>query len=681
MLTGFSLAVMTKLSNQHFKFLLAIFGFILALHVSNLPIWITIVCMLFGAWRLGILYGKLKAPTLTVLAPLTLLIGLGILFTFSGQINKASGLSMLVAMLALKLLETKTKRDVVIVIIAHYLVVGYLFLFNQSLIIFLASLIATLLLTSALIQTNLKNSMHYTNLMGLSGKLLLQAMPIMLLLFILFPRSTGPLWGGIQQGNPKIGLPGLSGAIELNQMSQNAQDSSVAFRVQFSESFPPTQDLYWRGPVLWTVIGDRWQVAEQYSRLSQEQMIPSGKPYAYTVTLEPNHHHWLLMLDMPTQAPAQGSLSKDYSVISNTNTRDRTVYKGISYTNYLLAPASRLPRRTLRMALQIDEDANPRTIALAREWSHLSTPTIIENALMYYKNNGFIYTLNPPNVRNDVIDHFLFQSKSGFCEHFATSFVYMLRAAGVPARVVTGYQGGEKNNDYLIIRQSDAHAWAEVWIETIGWIRVDPTAIVSPERVQVGIADAIEKSKQNQPTSTTAKSSNNQLPIALRSKQYPALHSAILAWDRIEYRWNKSVVSYNRNNQQSLLSKLTKQPIKPVQMWIALVISILLACAFAVFIMFQKNRAKLNKTQKLYFSFLNMLKPYHLTPATSETAVDFAMRVSEQFPHQKENLMAIAHLYNYLMYGRFSGVDQSAQHQQFKQMIEQFSSTYQSKKS
>jgi transglutaminase-like putative cysteine protease len=678
-LAGIGFTEMKNLDSKLLKYLLGIFAFILALHSIHLPIWITVICLLFGTWRLGILYHKLSAPPLFVLAPLTLLIGVGILFTFSGQINKTSGLSMLVVMLGLKLLETNSKRDAILLIIANYLLVGFLFLFNQSLITFAASLLATLLLSSALVQLHLKNNLPFLQLIRISGKMFLQAMPIMVLLFLLFPRSTGPLWGGTQQTNSKIGLPGLSGIIELNQTNQNALDSSVAFRAQFRDAFPPNQDLYWRGPVLWTVIGDRWEEAKPHHQLSQEKLTPLGSSYSYTVTLEPNSHKRLLMLDIPINAPLQGSLSNDYSVISNTTERERIVYQGESYSKYLLGNVKKLPRRTLRMALQIDEDANPHTIDLARKWSHLDPPVIVESALAYYKDNGFTYTLDVPKYHNDVIDQFLFESKSGFCEHFATSFVYMMRAAGVPARVVTGYQGGEKNKDYLIIRQSDAHAWAEVWLATQGWVRVDPTANISPERVSLGIADAIETTQRNDKTS--AANNKNSLPINLQTKKYPALHSALLTWDGIDHQWNKSVISYHRKNQQMFLSKLANQTIKPNKMLAALIISFLLVCASTAFIICRQNRTKLNNSLKLYNHFLRILKPYYLFPARNETSMDFAIRASQYFPKQKEQLIEIAQLNNYLLYGRLSKHEKLAHYTQFKKVINQFSATMKKQKS
>lgn len=670
---------MTNTPNiQNLKCLLACFGFVLASHLIHLPVWLSIACFIFGAWRLGILYKHFSAPKLSILAPLTLLIGLGVMITFSGQINKYSGLSLLFGMISLKLLETKTKRDFFIVVIALYLVVGYLFLFSQSLLSFLLSLVATILLTSTLLQLHIHRPISFASLYWQTGKMLFQATPLMLLLFVLFPRASGPLWGGIEANKPKIGMPGLSRSMELNQMSHNVKDNSVAFRVQFNGATPNNQDLYWRGPVLWTVIGDQWLAADSFTYLAQEKIWPIGKPYVYTITLEPNEHEWLLMLDMPTQAPVQGSLTRDYSVIAHTNNLERNLYTGVSYTNYRLGPINRLPRHTSNMALQVDEDANPRTLAMARGWSHLSQLAIIEHALAYYKNQQFTYSLNPTTARHDVIDQFLFESKSGFCEHFATSFVLMMRAAGIPARVVTGYQGGEKNKDYFIIRQSDAHAWAEVWLTEQGWVRIDPTATVAPERVEMGLAQAIEKSESLQ--SDAGEQEKTPLAMALKTRQHPALRSALLRWDRLEYRWNRTVISYNQTKQQSLLSGMAKQPLNKAKMSIMLIISLMVMGAVVGLMMYLKHKPKLNQTQRLYADLIKILKPYQLAPHRSETALDFALRAGLRLPQQKETLVAIARSYNYLRYAKLSKPQQYKQSHALKNMIQQFSRTIQSLK-
>jgi protein-glutamine gamma-glutamyltransferase len=668
---GIGLAMSSPPNSHNMLTLLGCFAFILTVHTLHLPLWVSLACVVIGLWHLGISQQKLPAPTLKVLAPLTLLMALGIMLTFSGQLNKVSGLSLLMSMIALKLLETKTKRDFVIVVIAMYLVVGYLFLFSQSLVYFLLSLMAMLLLTAALLQLHMRRA-SMRQLLEQSAKMLLLATPIMLILFLLFPRASGPLWGGLQSNPQKLGVPGLSKRIELNQMSQNVQDSRVAFRVQFKGAAPNTQDMYWRGPVLWTMVGDQWLAAEAYDRLAQEQILTSGPAYRYEVTLEPNEHEWLLMLDMPAQAPLQGYLSKDYSVQSNGPKQARTLYQGISYSQYRLGPTNRLSRNTRRMALQIDEDANPRTVEMASAWSHLSQPEIVQQGLAYFKQHGFSYSLNPVVAKRDVIDAFLFTTKRGFCEHYATSFVTMMRAAGVPARVVTGYQGGKKNGDYFIVRQSDAHAWAEVWLETQGWVRIDPTAAIAPERVEQGISEAVEQSNKPQAAATPNQTPTPTLPAILRSKDYPNLHRALLAWDQVEHGWNQTVIRYHQDQQQSLLRQLTQKTVKPVMMVAMLIVALLLILGLTAFILRKVNGPKVSPVQQLYSAYIKHLSPYDLAPLPTETAIDFAKRVGQELPQLHQQAVEIACLYNYLNYSRLAEHASSSHLQRLKSLIAQF---------
>jgi len=658
--------------------LLGCFVFILLIHALHLPVWVSVACFAFGLWFLGIERQKLPCPPLMVLAPLTIVMAVGIMLTFGGQLNKYSGLSLLIVMAGLKLLETKTKRDFVIVVIAMYLLVGYLFLFSQSLLNFLLSVIAILLLTSSLLQLHMHHTIGWLSLMKQSAKMMLLATPFMLVLFVLFPRANAPLWGGLQTTQTRLGLPGLSKRIELNKMSLNVQDNRVAFRVQFDGLTPPNQAMYWRGPVLWTMVGDQWLAADPHDRPAQEQVSVSGQAYRYRVTLEPNEHEWLLMLEMPAQAPPQGKFTKDHAVQRLSNRQERLQYEGTSYPSYKLGPSDKLSRNTRRMALQIDMDANPRTFDMASAWSHLSKPEIVQMALDYFKQNPFTYSLNPTVAKRDVIDAFLFNTRRGFCEHYATSFVTMMRSAGVPARVVTGYQGGEKNGDYFIIRQSDAHAWAEVWLDQQGWVRVDPTATIAPERVEQGISVAIEKSIETQATTNTEQSPSPTLPATLRIKQYPRLHRAFLAWDNIEHRWNQTIISYNQSRQQNMLQQLTKLSINPVMLSALLIVFLLSVLGVTLWLMWRASSPKLTPTQQAYARFIKLLTTYQLTPNPTESALDFARRVGQQLPQLQQQAIQIATLYNYLMYSRYADHESATHLQRFKSLISQFADTLKS---
>lgn len=675
MLRGFGIAMNATPTSRQLQSLLFCFAVISLIHLMHMPIWVFALCTLIGVWHFGILHRKLPSPSLLILAPLTISIAVGIMVTFGGAIHKYSGLALLVSMIGLKLLETKTRRDFVIVIIAMYLIVGYLFLFSQSLLYFFLSIFAVLILTSTLLQLHVHRPLGWLNANIQAGKLLLMTAPLVVIMFVLFPRAQGPLWSGIQQHQGKLGLPGLSNRIELNQMSQNVQDSRVAFRVQFKQSVPANETLYWRGPVLWTMVGDQWFAADAYERLSQEQIMVSGQAINYTVTLEPNTHDWLLMLDMPIEAPIAGFLTKDYSIQANKKTETRVQYEGISYTDYQLGPTHRLSNHTRRMALQIDEDSNPRTLKMARAWAHLSKPDIVNMGIQFFKQQSFSYNLNPVVAKQDVIDAFLFDTKRGFCEHFATAFVTMMRAAGVPARLVTGYQGGEHNGDYYIIRQSDAHAWAEVWLEGRGWLRIDPTATVAPERIEQGISEAIEQSSETQ-SNTENQAADVQtpsIPASLRIKQYPNLHRALLVWDNAEHQWNQTIINYNKKQQQTMLGKLSQQPLSANMLFAWLLGLLIMVLGVLAYLFRNKIKRKQHPAQLLYAKYIKSLARYQLLPLATETALDFANRVGQRLPTYKHQAIQIAQMYNMMMYSQLEEYVTTSQLHQFKMMISQFS--------
>ena len=369
---------------------------------------------------------------------------------------------------------------------------------------------------------------------------MLQAVPVMLILFVLFPRIPGPLWGLPQDANS--GMTGLGDSLQFGNISNLTQNSSIAFRVQFKGAAPAQNQLYWRGPVLWHQEDRHWTMSSSQIGLQPESLITQGTPIEYTITLEPHNRTWMLMLDMPTLIPADAKLTHDYSVVADKPVRTRTRYAGTSFNTYTLG--ANLGERERILSLQINEGENPKTVQLAKTWGVLSAADKINIALNMYRQQPFVYTLRPPVLGDNPVDDFLFKSKRGFCEHYATSFVYLMRAAGVPARIVTGYQGGEfnPNGNYYIVRQSDAHAWAEVWLADKGWVRIDPTAAVSPERVESGLADALNDI--------------DELPLMARNNN-AWLKKVYLNWDGVNNGWNQWVLGYDDKKQLDFLKKLS----------------------------------------------------------------------------------------------------------------------------
>jgi protein-glutamine gamma-glutamyltransferase len=622
------------LSTAHLHFLLVTLALVLVAHSPNLPLWVTLTSLGFGVWRYLLNRYQWSMPSTWTLIAINVLIALGLLLTFRHLFGRDASLSLLVVMSSLKLLETKTQRDFILMIFIGYFLVGNLFLFNQTITTFLVSIPLLLLLTATLIYISLGKTQSVPFLLQLAGKLLMQAVPVMLILFVLFPRIPGPLWGLSQDALNS--MTGLGDRLAFGNMSKLTQNSAIAFRVQFKGAIPSNQDLYWRGPVLWHQDNREWLMANNAVGLSQEVLEKIGQPIRYTITLEPHNRLWMLLLDMPSSIPANSKLSRDYSLQANEPVRSRIRYEAESYRQYKLGAAP-LSERNRVVSLQIHDNENPRTIQLAQSIQSLTPQQKIDFILNRFRQESFTYTLNPPILGDDPVDEFLFESKKGFCEHYAASFVYFMRAAGVPARIVTGYQGGEfnPNGGYLIVRQSDAHAWAEVWLENQGWVRVDPTAAVSPERIERGIGEAI--------------SDTDQLPLMSRP-DYPWLRNILLNIDAVNNGWNQWVLGYNDEKQFDLLTKLlgANYNLRDVIMW--MMGGIMVVMSITSYFLFKKTAVKRSPAQVIYQQYLKKLKVSGLQPLPHEGALDFAHRCATALPQLQDEIMQIAAHYNALQY-------------------------------
>ncbi|MGV3581692.1 MAG: transglutaminaseTgpA domain-containing protein [Methylophilus sp.] len=624
-----------SLTTAHLHWLLLSLGTVLAIHAINLPIWVTVTGIGFGIWRYLLNKKHWALPKMWVLIPIILLMCLGILLYFSFSFGRDASMSLLILMCALKLLETKTLRDYMLIIAIAYFLIGSVFVFNQSVSTFLLSLLPLIVLTTTLIQTSLPQVYRGIFAFKLAGKMLLQALPLMLVLFILFPRLPGPVWGLSRDANNS--MTGLNDQLELGDVGNLTKNSSVAFRVQFERNIPPSHQLYWRGPVLWQQSKNKWLVSSDHARLKQESLDIEGAAVDYTITLEPHNRLWLLMLDMPSTIPDIAKLRHDYTAIASKPVRSRIRYQVTSHPQYILSKALDIHERN--MALKIDKNDNPKSVALANSWSHLTHEQIINQALQLFNQQAFIYTLKPPPLHQHAIDEFLFTTKKGFCEHYASSFVYLMRAAGVPARIITGYQGGElnPNGNYLIVRQSDAHAWAEVWLQDKGWVRIDPTAAVSPERIEQGIEEAVSEA--------------DELPMMVR-QNYPWIKSAYLNWDYLNNGWNQWILGYDDQKQLDFLKKLSGKNLSMYDIAIGMITAIILVILITALILLRKTSPKLSPVELIYAQYLRKLRTIDLQPRLGEGAQSFAYRTADRLPEQQSIIMEIAKRYNALQYSK-----------------------------
>ncbi|MGH8757531.1 MAG: transglutaminaseTgpA domain-containing protein, partial [Burkholderiales bacterium] len=426
----------------------------------------------------------------------------------------------------------------------------------------------------------------------LAGTLLIQAVPLMVVLFLLFPRVQGPLWGLPQDAYS--GITGLSDTMSPGSLSELTLSDAVAFRVKFDDPAPKASMLYWRGPVLWRFNGRTWY-ARRYTVSKPPELQALDKPLRYTVTLEPHNRNWLFALDMPGTLPPQAGITPDFQILSNAPVRNRMRYDIGSYLKYQTGvnedPAE------LRRALQFARNSNPRAMELAQSWRRSAGDemSIINQALNLFRKDNFYYTMLPPLLGEHPVDEFLFDTKRGFCEHYASSFAFLMRAAGIPARIVTGYQGGEFNavDDYFIVRQADAHAWVEVWLKQRGWVRIDPTAAVSPLRVEAGIAAAVP--------------ATDPLPLFVRH-DYPWLRQARFIWDAMANNWNQWVLGYTQQRQAQFMMQLGMSEAT----WQNMAIALLAASGFimlglAGMILWRLRTAPRDPVQMAYHKFCGKL--------------------------------------------------------------------------
>ncbi|WP_460825210.1 transglutaminase family protein, partial [Massilia solisilvae] len=461
---------------------------VLAPHTLHLPLWVTLLCAATLAWRAAITLQGRRMPSSLLLLPVAALAMAGVMHSYHTLLGRDAGVAMLVLLVAFKTLEMHARRDLYVVVFLCFFLVLTNFFYSQAIgtaLMMIASVVALLTTQLSFQFTGKVPPLSARLLMG--GRMLGLAAPLALLLFVLFPRVQGPLWGMPGDGHAS-GHGGLSDRMAPGQISHLAQSEDTAFRVKFDGPVPDQTQLYWRGPVLGDFDGQVWtRVRSRPAPARSLALSVRGRPVRYQVTLEPSSARWLFALEMPDRVPPlDGNLafvSAEFELTAAYPLEQRVRYELSSFTQYSLQAGEQAGRDGEWLLLPYG--TNPRALAEGQALRAEPDPQQrVATVLRRFARQNFVYTLDPPRLGADSIDEFLYQTRAGFCEHYAGAFVFLMRAAGVPARVVTGYQGGEMNpiDGYLTVRQSDAHAWAEVWLAGRGWVRVDPTAAVAPER-------------------------------------------------------------------------------------------------------------------------------------------------------------------------------------------------------
>ncbi len=630
------------LRGETLYYLLAVLALVVLPHTPHLPPWLSILVFSLGAWRFIAARQQRRMPPAWLRILLTLVTLTVIFADYGTLLGRDSGTALLIAMLGLKLLEIRETRDIYVVVFLGYFLVIIHFLFSQSMFMAVYMLGMVAVLTAVLIDLNRRQSAAPLINLRLAGAMLARALPLMLVLFVLFPRISGPLWG--LPNDAYSGMTGLSDEMSPGQISQLGQSDAIAFRANFEGAPPEAQQRYWRGPVFSQTDGESWRAAPRRGGALQTQVVnyqALGEPLRYAVMIEPHNKLWLFALDLPAEVPPFSDINDEFQLLSRQPVRERLRYEMRSYPDYKTGALSETERQRY---LQLPIGGNPRARGLATEWRRraASPAEIVQTALRLYRTENFIYTLSPPLIGDNFVDGFLFDTRKGFCEHYAGSFAFLMRAAGIPTRVVTGYQGGELNElgNYFIVRQRDAHAWAEVWLDGSGWQRVDPTAAVAPERVERGI----DLSPQEEGMAVRFELQRNPLLNTLwRGMRH--------GWDAVNTRWNEWVLGFDAGRQSDLLSWLSLGGLTWQSVAIGLLTVIGVILCLLVLRLLNAERRGNDPVTRLYQRFCRKLARRGLARAAHEGPEDYARRVSRVRPELAHQVRTISALYIALRYG------------------------------
>ncbi len=592
----------------------------IAAHMPHIPIWGIPLVLLGLIWRFQHEWRGWPLPPQPLLVLLAIVFSLLVLFTYHTFWGREPGVTLLTLGALLKLLETRQERDQYALLLLGFFLIVSLLLYDQGIFSALLSLGLFAGLITAWIGLSNPNIRQIKPRIKAAAGLMLAGLPIALLFFLLFPRPPSALWGAKQPTSAQA-QTGLSDQLTAGEFERLSTDPTPAFRVSFIGAVIPPAERYWRVLVMSDDINGTWQA--DIPNLFRPVQPPKfrGAPQSavrYTITLEPSERRYLPSLAMVTTLPPHSVLSDTGSLFSLLPLIDRYRYSATSQTQYELDSGG-LTRQVQARNLALPPD-DPKLKALAARWKGLPPLDIRDRALNYFRTQGFSYTLSPGKLPSENrMDTFLFKTKRGYCEHYASAFTLLMRAAGVPARIVTGYQGGEVNGDYLLVRQADAHAWSEIWIKGRGWLRVDPTSAVAPERISTGYANAAEQ--------------DAALPATLRRDNSLARQWSLLN-DRVEHGWNQYVLGYSGSIQTNLLQYIG---LETLSQWgrlgfTFLVVVMAWALIFGLWRHLSRPEKQLPPVDRAWYVVAMALSRLNITQQPGETLQAYCRRAERSLP-------------------------------------------------
>ena len=605
---------------------------VVAPHALRAPWWLTLLTLCLFAWRFYFSLNRAPLPSKWLVLGVALVGMLGVWIEYRTIFGRQPGILLLMLFAGLKLLETRSHRDAAAAAFLGYFLAITNFLYTQTIPTAALMCVAVFAITATLVGLAAPQRAPRANLRTAS-LLLLHAAPAALALFLLFPRVSGPLWGLPQDAY--TGMTGLSDTMSPGTLSGLAQSDAIAFRAEF-EGEPPAQRLrYWRGPLMWDFDGRTWTIGTTFTT---KFVPPSGgrAKLRYAVVLEPHNRPWLFALETAASLPERARMSFDGQILANSVVRNRLRYELTS----VISPDADVDEDpgTLRRAVRVPPGFNPRAVALAAEWREASRSDeeILERAVAFLRQGRYTYTLEPPLLGRHSVDEFLFETRAGFCEHYASAFAFLMRAAGVPARIITGYQGGELNafDNIITVRQSDAHAWTEVFLGKRGWVRIDPTAASVPRRVESGLSRAVPEAELR----------------ALMRPQLEWLRGMRDQWEALAHKWNVWVLGYNPERQRDLLGSLGMRDAD----WRTLTAALFSVLGVLTLLLLGWSLRRLRRpdpVQTAWRRFCLKLAARGVERAPHEGPRDYAARAARALPAARRAILRIGALYIALRYG------------------------------
>lgn len=607
----------------------------------HLPLWICLPGALLVLLRVvPSLQRRVQLPAIAM-TPLVLLGAVAIVMHYGQIFARDPCVAFLFLLVGFKYLESKTPHDASLLVVLSAFLLMTQFFYWQSIAAALFAIPALFFIGLSLFtlqRGDLANSPRF--MVNLTSKLMLQAIPVATLLFVAVPRVTSP---GFGDGNGNA-TTGLSSRMSPGSISSLSMSNEVAFRVEFNEAPPSPRQLYWRGPILSGFNGKEWFVLPRAKHPTfANTSVPAGvsvRPVSYTVTMEPTQYPWLLALDAPSALPTRVNRNSSVETIANITEEKQLdslvrLNKAIRYDTASVLTDRFISNVRPGAEYLLTTEQNPRARQFAKELrtTYRNDLDLAHEIMRWFSREDFHYTLSPPKLGDNAIDEFLFDSRRGFCEHYSGSFVMMLRAAGIPARVVTGYQGGELNGDYMIVRQSDAHAWAEAYIDG-HWQRFDPTGAVAPQRVESGIGEALRDERSE------------------IFDRLPWVKTLNLQWDRVNYQWQSLIIGFDAKLQNRLWEKIgIKQP-GPLSL-VLLVIAAVLLWITAILAPWQFFRGgnRQDACQLQWVRLCNGFEKRGIRRAKGEPANAYIARLIQHQPEHKTSLNKLLDAYHTGRYG------------------------------